>query len=365
MEELVRAIAEILEPGNWDFELSRPPPTTPAKQTFGPYRSDDHRIARIRQWRDNQLIIVAPDYFHRQIGGSGRAIMPTIESLNDRAVPQPGVTVVGLDTRAKSSSILADIARPPAAAEDDDHKGPPIIRGSMVGQAFYEHAVRTLLERQISFSFNETPAREAFAEVQTQLGLPVIGRFADDELGYGIDPKLPITLLLDDVPAIDGLETLLEQCGMLGEACTWQIRRGYLEVGTKKRLSVPAARTLRLYYIRDLMLDIHDFNERPKTQLGIALDQIDTIVNTIEPEAWDWGQVEYYQADDERVVRSRNDRPASGESNDDDDDVSPADRPRPEYVEPLRPATIRHWRDVLIVLAPDYIHRQLGGVKPR
>ena len=68
----------------------------------------------------------------------------------------------------------------------------------------------------------------------------MVGRFKDDDLGYGMDPDLPVTLHLHDVVAIDVMRLLLEVAASSGEACEWQVRRGYIELGTKARLSVPA-----------------------------------------------------------------------------------------------------------------------------
>jgi hypothetical protein len=360
MEELIRAIAEVVEPGNWNFELSKPPPTGLAKHTSGPYQSDENRVATVRNWRKNRLLIVAPDYFHRQVAGPGRVTVPSAKHFELRATTQPGMAVVGIDENRRGPSIFAGITEAPPKLEQSDDD-PALIGGAMMGKDFHDEAIRTLLQTRISFSFDETPARDAIEHLPSVLGLPVIGRFSDDELGYGIDPDLPITLTLKDVPALAGLKAILDECSMFGDECTWQIRRGYIEVGTKERLSVPAARTLRLYYIRDLLLHIGSYREKRKLQLGIALDHVETIVNTIEPDAWDWGQIEYYEDDgDQGLIRkdTRGSRRPGGGA-----DARRVTRPRPEYVEAQKPAIIRHWRDVLIVLAPDYIHRELGGEK--
>ena len=106
MEELVRAIAEVVEPGNWDFELSKPPPTGLAKHTSGLYRSDDSRVARVRNWRKNRLLIVAPDYFHRQVAEPGRATLPTAEYFETRATAQPGLAVVGIEQNRSGTSVV-------------------------------------------------------------------------------------------------------------------------------------------------------------------------------------------------------------------------------------------------------------------
>jgi hypothetical protein len=68
------------------------------------------------------------------------------------------------------------------------------------------------------------------------------------------------------------LELVIEQCQEF-DPCTWQLRRGFVEVGTKERLSVPSAREIRYYSIRDLMYDPLQFHNAPKLNLGAAMNQ--------------------------------------------------------------------------------------------
>ncbi|MHC5115250.1 MAG: hypothetical protein ACYTGP_12575, partial [Planctomycetota bacterium] len=84
---------------------------------------------------------------------------------------------------------------------------------------------------------------------------------------------------------------------------------------------------------------------------------------TVEPDAWDWGQVDHY-GDDEASATARVTTGSGGGAVRGRRGGASAPRRAPaRYVEPVLPAVIRHWRDVLIVVAPDYIHRQLGGVE--
>jgi hypothetical protein len=90
---------------------------------------------------------------------------------------------------------------------------------------------------------------------------------------------------------------------------------------------------------------------------------VESIVSTVEPEAWDYGQFDYYEEDERSGDPTARDLPSGGGATKPE---SPSRlRPRrPRYVEIQKPAIIRHWRDVLIVYAPPYIHRQIGGVAP-
>ncbi len=245
------------------------------------------------------------------------------------------------------------------------------------------HMLSVLLYTDITVQFQETPAREAINYLQTVLGINIIGRYSDDKVGFGIDPETPITLDVIDRPALTVLELVLDQCQVFDEACTWQLRNGFVEVGTKERLA--AARPVKFYPIRDLLFEPPYFDNAPSLDLGSALNQggssggggfgggfggggggsgfgggggggggygggggsgggggggsgvfgdpgeeeerksedekaqevIDLIIQSVEPEAWDLNGGDF--------------------------------------------ATIRYYSPALIINAPDYIHRQVGG----
>ncbi|MHC4415880.1 MAG: hypothetical protein ACYS0G_11410 [Planctomycetota bacterium] len=241
------------------------------------------------------------------------------------------------------------------------------------------HMLSVLFYTDITVQFQETPAREAFNYLQTVLGINIIGRYNDDKIGFGIDPETPITLNVVDKPALTVLELVLDQCQEF-EACTWQLREGFVEVGTKERLSLPGARQIKYYPIRDLLFEPPYFDNAPALDLSSALNQgggfggggggggggfgggglgggggggfggggggggsggggsifgdpgeegprrteaekaqeiMDMITESVEPDAWDVNGGDF--------------------------------------------ATIRYYAGTLIIRAPDYIHRQIGG----
>lgn len=221
-----------------------------------------------------------------------------------------------------------------------------------------------LLYTDIDANFEKTPVREVFMFLTDRLNLNIIARYSDDKNadGLGIDPDTPVTLRLKDVPALTVLELVLEQVGA-HEPATWQMRRGFVEIGTLDRLSVPGARTVKVYPIDDLLYEPPNFNDAPSTDLselyrnqyqpygapsggaggvvnpggGVifgppgshsprkaksakAQELIDFIIGNVEPMAWEANGGEY--------------------------------------------ATIRYLDGALIVRAPDYIQRQIGGYPP-
>jgi hypothetical protein len=263
-----------------------------------------------------------------------------------------------------------------------------------------------LLRTTVSVDFDETPAREAFKSLSQQTRIPIKPRWCDDAVGFGLDPESPVSLSVTDQPTLDVLESMLSQCvgkGLTGnEECTWQLRRGFVEIGTKERLSVPTARDMRIYELRDMMLDAPWFSSDDNLRVRLFRDQnnpqnagqrarkddkgsfrkspqhmavevIAEICDTIEPGRWDYGQEDARPTDDRLVPLPEGVDPNAGAP------AAPATGPTPPApagkaaspaVSPLPPrsqtgvprwASVRLWGDRLIVVAPDFIHRQIGG----
>jgi len=129
--------------------------------------------------------------------------------------------------------------------------------------------LQTLLYRDLTVDFKEAPTKDVFDYFRTALDLNIVVRYGNDAVGHGIDPELPITLAVQKTPALDVLELVLEQCSVIDD-CTWQLRKGFLEIGTKQRLSVPAARELRWFPIDELVFEAPHFEDAIDLRLDHA-----------------------------------------------------------------------------------------------
>ena len=249
-----------------------------------------------------------------------------------------------------------------------------------------------LVYRTVTVDFDQTPAREALDIIKRQASLPIVVRWSTDAMGaggmggMGIDPDTPISYAADNESAQEVLEEVLRQCGAPStrRECTWQIRRGFIEVGTKQRLAVPAARTSRLYDVGDLMIEAPDFGggDVRKSPLQLAVELVEEICETVEPGHWDFGQpLPPAPLDPDRLIRQPegpNAAPAEAPppSTPSSKDSKPASampagatsQPAANSsVAPVSPnvrwnwASIRIWRTQLLVVAPDFMHRQIGG----
>ncbi len=129
--------------------------------------------------------------------------------------------------------------------------------------------LQTLLYRDLTVDFKEAPTKDVFDYFRTALDLNIVVRYGNDAVGHGIDPELPITLAVQKTTALDVLELVLEQCSVIDD-CTWQLRKGFLEVGTKQRLSVPAARELRWFPIDEMVFEAPHFEDAIDLRLDHA-----------------------------------------------------------------------------------------------
>ena len=225
----------------------------------------------------------------------------------------------------------------------------------------------------ITVSFPETPARETFNYLQTVLGIPIIGRYSDDKAGHGIDPDTPITLDVVDKPALTVLELVLDQCEEF-ESTTWQLRSGFVEVGTKDRLSAPAAREIKYYPIRDLLFEPPYFDNAPKLDLATALNQTQQSSGGIGGGGGGSGGGGFGGGGGGGGGGSGSGGSIFGDPGDERERKSEAEKAQEiidlitETVEPDAWdinggdwATIRYYSGVLIIRGPDYIQRQIGG----
>jgi hypothetical protein len=130
--------------------------------------------------------------------------------------------------------------------------------------------LRALISTGVSVRFSETPAKEAFAYLKQLTGVDLTVRWSSDPgASDGFDPEAPITLEVNNGQALVVLERMIEQAST--EPSTWQLRDGYVEVGPKSRLSVRNAQETRIYPIRDLLFEAPNFDNAPDFNLNQAM----------------------------------------------------------------------------------------------
>ncbi len=229
-----------------------------------------------------------------------------------------------------------------------------------------------LLYTDINVEFTDTPARDAINYLKTILGIDIVGRWNDDRNAVeGLDPEAAINLTAENQNALTVLEMVISQAEDLDSA-TWQLRDGYVEIGPKTRLAAKSAQELRYYPIRDLLFEPPMFDNAPSLDLDSALNQGNNSGGGGGFGGGGGGGGGFGGG-------GGGSGGGGGGSLFDDPDDDPDRVPEAEkaqelidlIVEIVEPdawiinggdwASVRYYSGVLIVRAPDFVQRQLGG----
>src|SRR5262245_49627722 len=183
-----------------------------------------------------------------------------------------------MKTAAAIAAVLLTVA-PVHAAPEPAQRGSGEVKPDVPSasrqapqESRKQKVLQAVLYKRLTVNFAGTPAREVFDYLRTALGIPLEVHYAGDGAGGGIDPNLAITLEAQDTPVVEVLDKVLEQCSIVDE-CTWQVRRGALEVGTKDRLSVSTAREIRWYPVDELVFEAPKFTNAIELRLDASYTQ--------------------------------------------------------------------------------------------
>jgi uncharacterized membrane protein YgcG len=230
-----------------------------------------------------------------------------------------------------------------------------------------------LVYTDITVEFNETTAREAIEYLRTQMGVPIVVRWITDRnQTAGVDPDALVTLAVEGQPALTVLESILDRVTDF-DPLTWQIRQNFLEIGPKVRLNAGAE--VRYYPVRDLLFEPPMFDNAPVFDLDAAINQGDQQGGGGGGGGgggFGGGGGGGGGMGGGGGGGGQGGGSIFGQPGTDPDRVTDAERAEDlirmieEIVEPDYwlegfNSSIRYWQGVLIVRAPDYVHRQLAG----
>ncbi|MHC5114345.1 MAG: hypothetical protein ACYTGP_07950 [Planctomycetota bacterium] len=231
--------------------------------------------------------------------------------------------------------------------------------------------LQKLIYTKIYVDFEKVPARDVFDYLRTVLDVNLVVRYSDDAVGFGIDPITPITLKVDRMRAVDVLDLVLEQCSA-HDPSTWQLRKGFIEVGTKERLGAQSAQFARTYPIGDMLFEPPMHDTAPPVGLGPnGYDGIHTGDYFWGGRSGGWGSPYGFRYGGAGTSGSFGPMVGSGSGG-----SSTTDAERAEAIVELITTTVEpdawarnggEWASItfhegaLIVRAPDFVHRQIGG----
>jgi hypothetical protein len=198
-----------------------------------------------------------------------------------------------------------------------------------------------LIYTDLSIAADGEPATAVMSQLHKQLGV-LIQVYWENSHYEGISRTAPIFLTLENKPAVVVLERIMEQLSE-DEEIAWQIRDGVLEIGFKSRFSTKASLQLIQYPITDLLFTIRDFDEAP------------TMGSGGNSGSGNGPTIGFGSAGSDPKKQSK------------DTKVNKIIQLITKFVEPEQwdinggECSIDSFRDTLLINAPDYVHRQIGG----
>ncbi|NBX36807.1 MAG: hypothetical protein EBR10_06240, partial [Planctomycetes bacterium] len=178
------------------------------------------------------------------------------------AVPTPAATSPRVATGITVHTVApAAAARAQGAAGTAGTAGEPTELASEPQDVLF-----ALMNTRLPVTFDETPARDALTFIAQAANVAMVPRWRSDRNPDGMDPDEPITMQLPSLTALDALEYVLAQLPA-ESSCTWQLRPGFLEVGTRENLSRRGSLVTKLYPIKDLLYTVPYFDNAPNFNL--------------------------------------------------------------------------------------------------
>lgn len=199
------------------------------------------------------------------------------------------------------------------------------ILGLVLGNPDAEN-LGALVYNDMTLNIEDGEAEQVVDSFGNDLNLPVKVYWKTKNQN-GCDSAKKISLHLRNQPAIITLERIANQLGTDESGATWQLRDGVVEIGLKSELAKNQFQRLVTYPIMDLLFVVHDFSfldqngggSFPETaeQRQVRIDElIEKITNLVEPDVWEQNG---------------------------------------------GPCTITNYKETILVRAPNFVHRQIGG----
>ena len=199
-----------------------------------------------------------------------------------------------------------------------------------------------LIYTDLTVKYDGEVAADVISYLKDELDI-LVQTYWETENIEGLDPTVTIQLVLDKQPALIVLERVIEQLEK-DEDSTWQIRNGVLEIGHKSRFAKRGAQRLVVYPLEGLLFTIRDFDNAPAMGGGGNSGGGNS------------GGGFGFGTPTENPERMTN-----------DEMIQEIIRLIKKFVEPDMwdenggECTIDSYKQVLLIRAPNFIHRQIGG----
>ena len=225
-----------------------------------------------------------------------------------------------------------------------------VCLGAQSQQTAHQHAkiLGALIYTDLSVSIDGEEALGIMNHLEEELGVLMQVYWKTKKL-EGCDRSAAIFLTLEQMPALVVLERVIEQLSD-DEEVTWQLRDGVLEVGLKSRFSKRTSQQTITYSISDLLFTIRDFDNAPEMGTGGGTGGGGGSGGSGGSGGIGFGAPD---ADPESLTKQER--------------IDKIIELITTFVEPLQweqnggECTITDFNEALIIRAPDFVHRQIGG----
>lgn len=211
-----------------------------------------------------------------------------------------------------------------------------------------ERATLLKLQRRISLKVDKTRLEDVITFIHDTTQADIEPVWTGDNT-VGLDKEKPITLSIDNQPALYVLEAVLEKAKVDFQENAWQMSSiGTIEIGPKDVLN--KSRRVVMYDINDLLHVIPRYTDVPQIDLNTVLQSNqgggggspftgDNAANNAQNTAID------REARIKKIIEL----------------ITSIVEPNQWVDNGGEAATVREFNGVLVINAPDYIHRQING----
>ena len=270
------------------------------------------------------------------------------------------IVAVSLPAMGQSRSERVDsLAAALSSGINEKPSSKAVYTDARTGEVIRATPAQLMREQLTSVDFKETSGRLALEIWSNQTNVPLVINWRSLET-QGIDPDTPVTLRLGKVPAELVLNLIIQQmhADPLGnDELLIDVQEWYVRVITKE--DALRRSTTKLYFIGDLLQDIPNFDNAPGFALNDALSN--TSSGGSDRSGGRGGSGEGGLFSDDRDDRSeprltteqKADRIADLIRNSIEPDIWRANGG--EF------GSVRYYRGMLVVKAPEFVHEQIGG----
>lgn len=265
----------------------------------------------------------------------------------------------GQSRSEKVNSIAAALS---SGINDKAATSDVVYTDAKTGEVIKATPAQLMRDTLTSVNLDAIPGKLALEIWSNQTNVPLVINWASLE-AQGVDPTTPITLTLGKVPAELVLNLIIQQLHpdpIANDELLVDVQQWYVRVMTKE--DALKRSTTKLYFIGDLLMDIPNFDNAPGFDLNQALSNTSS------------------GGSDRSGGRGGNGGGGEGLFDTDDEDKGEPRLSKEEKAERIADmvrntiepdiwrenggdyGSVRYYRGMLVVKAPEFVHEQIGGM---